>query len=306
MKLLIKTAVSTAIIILILLAIPLNNICEVIRHADQRLLLLALAVQFASTTLSAYRWQLIMHNLHFGQTFNFYWCSYFKGSFFNQGLPTSIGGDVLRVLDVAHLGCSKRDAFYGVLVDRGIGLIALISISFAVFLWSAHLLPIRVYYFVLITMVLLFLGLALLAYLWRHYNFQHSPRLLLVRLLLDTLVKSLAKQRLLLFCSSLMIPVLAIVGFFITGWSLGLRYDIDVYFIIVPLSILLTVIPVSLAGWGVREGALVALFSLFGADQATVLAMSALYGFMLIIVSLPGLFIYLTDTQQLLAIPSNN
>ena len=155
-------------------------------------------------------------------------------------------------------------------------------------------------------MALLFLGLALLAYLWRYYNFQSSPRLLLVRLLLDTLVKSLAKQRLLLLCASLMIPVLAIVGFFITGWSLGLRYGIDIYFIIVPLSILLTVIPVSLAGWGVREGALVALFSLFGADQATVLAMSALYGFMLIIVSLPGLFIYLTDTQQLLAIPSNN
>ena len=85
------------------------------------------------------------------------------------------------------------------------------------------------------------------------------------------------------------------------GWALGLRYDLTTYFVIVPPAILLTVIPVSLAGWGVREGALVALFSFIGADKATVLTMSILYGLTLIIVSLPGFLIYLGGRQRLLS-----
>ena len=56
-----------------------------------------------------------MQNLHFGQSFSFYWRSYFKAMFFNQGLPTSIGGDALRVLDVAGQGFRKRDVLYGVM-----------------------------------------------------------------------------------------------------------------------------------------------------------------------------------------------
>ncbi|MCK7574745.1 MAG: hypothetical protein MZV65_01810 [Chromatiales bacterium] len=47
-----------------------------------------------------------------------------------------------------------------------------------------------------------------------------------------------------------------------------------------------------------REGALVALFSLIGADKATILAMSILYGLMQIVVSLPGFIIYLDGRKH--------
>jgi uncharacterized membrane protein YbhN (UPF0104 family) len=105
----------------------------------------------------------------------------------------------------------------------------------------------------------------------------------------------------LLLTSSLLIPFLAMMGFFATGWALGLRYNPITYVIIVPPAIFLTIIPVSLAGWGVREGALVGLFSLIGADKATVLAMSILYGLTLIAVSLPGFAIYLGGRQHLVS-----
>lgn len=84
------------------------------------------------------------------------------------------------------------------------------------------------------------------------------------------------------------------------GLALGLRYGLVTYFVIVPPAILLTIIPVSLAGWGIREGTLVALFSLIGADKAVILAMSILYGLMQIIVSLPGFIIYLSSRKHLL------
>ena len=77
-----------------------------------------------------------------------------------------------------------------------------------------------------------------------------------------------------------------------------MTYGIVTYLVLVPPAILFTVIPVSVAGWGVREGALVALFSMIGADQAAVLAMSILYGFILILVSVPGFLFFLSDRHR--------
>ena len=101
LKFLARLAVSVLILAVILRSIDLRQASQVALRAAPEWLLLALLMQFCSTGVAAYRWQLIMRNLGFGQTFSFYWNSYFKGMFFNQGLPTSIGGDALRVLDVA-------------------------------------------------------------------------------------------------------------------------------------------------------------------------------------------------------------
>ncbi len=126
------------------------------------------------------------------------------------------------------------------------------------------------------------------------------PHLSVLRTLSERLGQAFLVDRIPLLASSLLIPLLAMLSFFATGWALGLRYDLVTYFVIVPPAIILTIIPISLAGWGVREGALVALFSLIGADKATILAMSILYGLMQIVVSLPGFIIYLGGGKRLL------
>ena len=72
-----------------------------------------------------------------------------------------------------------------------------------------------------------------------------------------------------------------------------MHYSLLTYLVIVPPVILFTVIPVSVAGWGVREGAMVTLFAMIGADKAAVLAMSIIFGFILIAASVPGLLVYL-------------
>jgi uncharacterized membrane protein YbhN (UPF0104 family) len=82
------------------------------------------------------------------------------------------------------------------------------------------------------------------------------------------------------------------------GRALGLRYDLVTYLAIVPPALVLTVIPISIAGWGVREGVLVSLFSLIGADRTVVLMMSLIYGMLLILASLPGLVVFLKSRRQ--------
>lgn len=299
-KLWFRILVTTSIFILIFRSIDINQLWATLKQAGLGLLLAALLMQFGSTSVSAYRWQLIMHNLNFGQSVSFYWRSYFKASFFNQGLPTSIGGDAVKVLDVAGQGFRKRDALYGIMLDRITGLAALMWLNLAAYLFDPDLLPDPIYHLTLLLVVGSLVGFLVISLLKNLSWFDAYPQLRIAKTLSERLHQAFLNNRFLLIGSSLLIPILAMLSVFTTGWALGLRYDLITYFIIVPPAIFLTIIPVSLAGWGIREGTLVALFSLIGADKATILTMSILYGLMQIIVSLPGFIIYLSSRKHLL------
>ncbi|AJP49497.1 hypothetical protein PG1C_07345 [Rugosibacter aromaticivorans] len=299
MRLLLRVLVTTSILVLIVRSINAQQAWRVMANAQADLLAAALVMQFASTAISAYRWQLIMRNLQFGQSFTFYWRSYFKGMFFNQGLPTSIGGDAIRVLDVARCGFRKRDALYGVAIDRIAGLGALILLTFVAYVFDSALLPLQVYRLMLLLTVLGLSGIASLLVLNRISWLNRYSQWAFVKAISDRLDLAFANNRFMLFILSILVPIFAMLGFYATGWALGLRYDLMTYFAIVPPALILTIIPASIAGWGVREGALVGLFSLIGADETIVLMMSLLYGITLIIVSIPGLIVFLQGRQRI-------
>jgi glycosyltransferase 2 family protein len=292
-KFILRALTTVVILVLIVRSIDLQQVFNVLQKTRMDYLAAALLLQFGSTAVAAYRWQMIMQNLNFGQNFTFYGRSYFKGMFFNQGLPTSIGGDAVKVLDVASLGFRKRDALYGVMVDRIIGLGALMSLTLIAYLISPKLLPMQVHrpiMLLLTTGAVGFMGIFILSYVdW----LKRYPKLAILTLISERLHVALSSHRFELVAASLLIPSLALLGFFATGWALGLRYSLMTYFAIVPPALVLTIIPISIAGWGVREGALVGLFSLIGADKTMVLMMSLLYGLTLIVVSFPGLVSYL-------------
>lgn len=299
-KFLIRLLVSASILAVILRSIDVRPAWKVVADARPEWLLLALVMQFGSTAVSAYRWQLIMRNLGFGQSFSFYWDSYFKGMFFNQGLPTSIGGDALRVLDVAARGFRKRDALYGIAIDRITGMGALLLLALVAHLVNPDLLPVQVYRPILWLSAAGLLGFAGLSLLGRLPWLDRDTRLEILKTVSDRLLQAVSVRRFALLASSLLIPLLAMLGFFAVGRALGLRYDLLTYLAIVPPALVLTVIPVSIAGWGVREGVLVGLFSLIGADKTVVLMMSVVYGMMLIVVSLPGLVVLLRGRRPML------
>lgn len=298
-KLTLRIVVTLSIFVLILRHIDVAQVWRILANASPLLLLAALILQFGSATLSAFRWQLIMRNLRFGLSVSFYLRSYYKAMFFNQGLPTSIGGDALRVLDVAVRGFRKRDALFGVMLDRVAGLAALLVMNLAGFMLGPGMLPDALYKLTLIAVVVGLAAYVVMSLLRFLPTIEAYPGLGVLRALAERLHRAFLSHRAMLFGSSLLIPLLALLSFYATGSALGLRYDLLTYVVIVPPAIILTLVPVSLAGWGVREGALVGLFSFIGADKAVILTMSVLYGLMQIVVSLPGFIIYLSGRRDL-------
>lgn len=294
-KLVIRVAITALLFYLISRSVDLRDVADVIRQLDYTLLLPALLLQFASTVVAAYRWCLIMQVLQFGQTLFYYIGSYFKGTFFNQALPTSIGGDAIRVLDTGKLGNGHKEAFYGVFIDRVVGLSGLLLLNLGAMVLSPDVLPRGMQLLVALIAVGGIAGVIVLLVLRK---FEWLTRFKVTRMfhhisnrmrqVYHSAASSFAQTAL-----SLTIHLLAMGCIFLIGRSVGLELPFLSFLVLVPPALLLTILPVSLAGWGIRESALIGLFLLVGADRAQVLTMSLMYGVLVLVTSLPGLYFYL-------------
>jgi len=295
-KLALRILVTLMVFWLIFRSVDLKGVMQTMVGADPLMLVFALLFQLLSTIVAGFRWKLVMHRLKFSRDLWFYLRSYFKGSFFNQGLPTSIGGDALRVLDVAGTGHRKRDAFYGVAVDRGLGLAGLLLFNFLALQANERLLPRPAFLTINSLVSLGMVGFAGVYLLHKLHWLERSKLTVIFYRISERLsaVLSNARDWAVHVPVSLFIHLLTLLAIYCLGLSVGMEFGLWTYMVIVPPVILLTIVPVSLAGWGVREGGMIGLFTLIGGDKTQVLSMSILYGITLIVTSLPGLYAYLT------------
>ncbi len=307
MKYCLKVALSGLLLFFIASQIDIRTAMNAAQGISAPTVIGVILLQLAAACIAAYRWSRIMEVLGCEQPLSFYVMSYFKGFFFNQGLPTSIGGDGLRILDCSRVLKNRDDAFYGVFLDRIIGLCGLLILNLLAMICNFNLLPVRTATFILcLTTALLtvFVGLyfapdmkvfsriALLHYLHR-LSAQFKK------------VFSSGEAIYTQICLSMLIHSCALLSFFLLGRGLGLTFGFPVYLSLVPPVILLTILPFSLAGWGIREGAMVGLFLLVGADQATVLSFSILYGLLTLLASFPGLGIFIIQKQRMSPLSSS-
>jgi uncharacterized membrane protein YbhN (UPF0104 family) len=110
-----------------------------------------------------------------------------------------------------------------------------------------------------------------------------------------------ARQTLLhpfIFAALTFISILAYLNMAITIWliAVALRLNVSVTdcLVLVPVAVLAATIPISVGGWGVRESAIVVLFATIGVSAGHALTLSVLFGIAGIVVSLPGVALWLS------------
>lgn len=299
MKNIIKLIITIAIFYFLFREIDFVEFSKIIFNSHGGWILVALLMQLISTYLAAYRWFKISQLLVFKEKLSFYVQSYFKGMFFNQVLPSSIGGDAVRIIDLTRKEYEKKEAFYGVFVDRVVGLVGLLVLNllatlifFGTFDNDFSLLIIG------ITLSGI-LGFALLFQLHR-LTFLADIKFLNLFVRLAKRLNSLYASRILLIkhiSISVIVHLFSVLTMYGLSLALGLDLNFQTLLIAVPPVFLLTIIPISLAGWGVREGAMIGIFMLIGADQTKVLAMSILYGLLLILSAAPGAYFWIKSKK---------
>ncbi len=129
----VKVFISFALIGLIFYKIDSSEWLSIIKSADISGLLLALFLVVFSVVVSALKWQILLNCLDVQVPIRKLTISYFIGLFFNNFLPTNIGGDVVRIYDIGKHTGKKTEAAASVIVERilagfALGLTALFAV----------------------------------------------------------------------------------------------------------------------------------------------------------------------------------
>jgi uncharacterized membrane protein YbhN (UPF0104 family) len=233
----------------------------------------ALVLFIATQIVSAYRWQVVARPLGFRQALPEFAGYYFIGMFFNLFLPTSVGGDVVRAWYLDGGTRRRLSAFLSAFVDRFSGLLFLLGVACAATPFCPPGLPRWICYSVWATGACALLGLVLLPSVARW-----TGRFARIRRLSQDARLYLHHPRLLVWSGvlSFVIQAANIVVVWMVGQALNVPMTWTYYCIFVPMVTLLTLIPVSLNGMGVREGGTVLFLAPLGIAEGTALSLAFL------------------------------
>src|SRR5215207_2360643 len=126
---LVKAAVSVILLWLLFSRVDFARLWAIGRTASISWLSVALCLYFSMILASAWRWGLLLEAQHIALPFRKLTSSFLVATFFNNFLPSNIGGDVIRVADTAGAAGSKTLATTIVLIDRVIGLLGLVLVA---------------------------------------------------------------------------------------------------------------------------------------------------------------------------------
>ena len=292
-----KLGVSVVLISFIFWKLDLSSSYLRLINLKHGYLILALLVLFILQFNNTARWRAVLIAIQAKLSF---WTSFrllYIGVFFNQTLPSSVGGDAVRMYLARKEGLSIVSAINGVILERVAtvgGLILLVLLTQPLLLNrigdNAAKLVFPILAILLVFGIIILMLLDRLPIQFKGYKIIRG----LGHLASDT-------KRLLLSPMGATVSIglgasgnilIAIAAFFL-GQALRIDLTLLDCLVLIPPVILITTIPISIAGWGVREGAMVTTLAYVGVSEGDAFIMSLLFGISILIASLPGGFIWI-------------
>ena len=218
------------------------------------------------------------------------------GLFFSQIFP-SVAGDGMRAWLLVRLGCDWRNAVLSVIIDRAVGVGLLVAMGFVVLLLPAGLTALGEYrsLVVIVNGALLVAGIvglwlapniALLLGRWRYLRWFATLATQARRVLFG------AKAPIILAIGCA-VHVFTIVIVWSLGRAQGFFFPISDAAVLVTVMVGVTIIPISISGWGLRELAVISLLSHYGVAPEKALLFSVCFGLCVALGSLPGALTWL-------------
>jgi uncharacterized membrane protein YbhN (UPF0104 family) len=300
-----KLAVSLGLLVYLISTTDLAALLERIRGGDMLLMTLALALYTVMLAIATWRWGLLLEAQGFAAPIAHLSASYLVASFFNNFLPSNIGGDVIRVRDSSRLtGSTTTSLGFGALYF-------LAAVAFASGGPSARRL-------VGAWPLLLGLGLVFgtLAYVFFRpgtaRRLMAASRLMSVpwaRQRFEVVQAAVHVYRARLgavwtaFGASVMLQSLVVLYYYTVARSLRIQLPLSACFLMVPLCTLLQAVPVSFNGWGIRESIFILYFRQVGLPRESALAFSLVGAGLTVLLSLSGAVVWTSRGSSLEASP---
>lgn len=317
---LIKALVTGVLFYLVFRKVDFSEFGATLKNARIDLLLLGFGVLWLGHYMCIFRWRMLMRPvmpvLSLGNLFSIY-CI---GLFFNLTFPTVVGGDVVKMYYAGKPSRKFAASFAATFLDRDAGMFAMMVIACAATLISplrAPGIPIR-WIIWIATLLFVLANVAL---------FTPSVHRRLTRILIrfnlsrtatriDTISDAfqiMGRHRMVLvnsFIISLVNQVLAISINWILAEGLRIHVPLFYFMVFIPVVTLISMIPVSLNGMGLREYAFVSLFGSIGVDREAAVALGLLASMTIFVSAIPGGIIYVffrnrADSEPMAALEQN-
>jgi glycosyltransferase 2 family protein len=302
-----KIAVSLVLLVLLFSRIDTAQLWTTARGASIPWLAAALVIYAVNVIASTWRWYVLLDAQEVDVGRRWLLGSFMVASFFNNFLPSNIGGDVIRISDTAKAARSTTLAATVVLIDRGLGLMALVLVAaigasaagavhpaalpiWPVWLWAGFL-----------------AGAAASApAVFAPAGFSRLLQPLTVfhpewvggRI--DTLMSVLARFRAQpgalarCFGTAVFVQATMVVFYFAVAYALHLHVSLSDIAVIVPISFVVQMLPVSFGGFGIREATFSIYFSRIGQPIESAIAMSLVAQALIMLMSLGGAAVYVS------------
>lgn len=307
-----KATISVALLAVLFSRVDLVRLWSAARDASAAWLAAGLVLYLLMVLISAWRWGLLLHAQHVRIGHGPLAASFLVATFFNNFLPSNIGGDVIRIADTAPAAGSKTLATTIVLIDRGIGLLGLVLIAALGATAGTRFGPDSV-------------GVAP-GVLWTGFGVAAmvaTPALLMpqgfMRLLqplrvihpawveerLGRMTAALARFRetpLALagcFVGALFVQAVIVLFYLAIAHSMRIPIGIAELSVIVPMTLIVQMLPISMNGFGVREATFGFYFTRLGLPLESALLVSFVGAALIMLFSLSGGLLYLMRIRRL-------
>ncbi|MDX5402357.1 MAG: flippase-like domain-containing protein [Rhodobacterales bacterium] len=290
-----RLVVTLTLLILLWQAIDGPAALALLLQADAGWLVMAVVALSGQTLLSALRWRVTARAL--GHPIPLWRAvrEYYLSQIVNQSLPGGVLGDAGRAVRARH-GVGLKRAGQAVVFERLAGQLVLgaVTVTAVLLVWAIPLgvtLPDWVLRFVALSVLVLVVMAGVIWGLGRGKSAAGRH----VRDWTDAFALSvlappvLPRQALL----SLGTTALNLLAFALCARATGTVMPVMAVMIVVPLILFTMLIPISISGWGLREGAAAALFPVFGATSTEGFAASLAFGLMFLLSTLPGIAVLL-------------
>ena len=252
--------------------------------------LLALAISIAQVVVLAWRWSFTARRLGVDLPFLVAWREYYLSIFLNQVLPGGIAGDVTRAWRQArsrdHLREASGPAVRAVVFERLSAQVVMTTVA----VLSLLFLPVTVGRnsgSVMVGAGLLSAGSVVAVFAWVHR--QSSVGSLTGRVIAEVGAAHLSPSA---FTAQLVSAIIVVSTYLITylvaAKAVGVETPPLVLLPLVGPVLMSMLIPVTVAGWGLREGVAAILWGAVGLTAGDGVVVSVAYGLLVLLGSLPG------------------
>ena len=294
LKLTLKIIISALLLTYLLLFNDLSKVLNILVQVNPIYFALASFLIIINYVFSSVRWKYLVLDSKISILYMIK--LYFIGSFFNNFLPTSIGGDAYKIVKLGEKIGSKTNSFTATFLERFIGMIALLVISLYGYLTFSSF-NILNFLLVFILVIASFFG-----FLVFYPKFTFKPKILLkLFVILDKIHGSFMRYRrepLLIgysFLASIVVQMSAIFTQYFIFKSLDVTLPIDFSLFAFPIIFLSGYAIPSVNGIGSQEVLYTSFFSSIGVLASVCIAASFLYHISRLVVSLIGGLLYLNE-----------